>query len=211
MRRDFLARLAGTEADAKSWRLYKPKHTGKAPRPYAGNLIVLVDRRCGSACESFVMYARQLPTSLVVGENTAGVGVFGETRRYRLPRSGIWLQAGRKWFHDPDPTRVAKEGFGYQPDIWLNGADPRAAALQVARCVKQKTCSAKLRTQLAFGKRGRQAQGATDNPRAHVVLEPGVSAERVRRRPHTPKRSAGSGKLRAVSWRGSCESRGLRP
>lgn len=109
-------------------------------------LVVLVDGECASACESLVSYARQVPGTLVVGENTAGVGVFGEVRPYRLPRSGIWMQAGRKWFHDADPARAIVEGVGHQPDIWLDGGDLRLRAETIARCAQRQECAAALRS-----------------------------------------------------------------
>lgn len=139
-----LAMLEGAEVGEKSWNVYTPEWQGRAPKPYAGRLVVLVDRGCGSACESFVMFARQLPGTLVVGENTAGVGIFGEIRRYRLPHSGMWMQAGRKWFQTQGAAEEAKEGSGFMPDLWLDTKDPRAAALDIARCLREKDCAAGL-------------------------------------------------------------------
>ncbi|OGR07328.1 MAG: hypothetical protein A2341_03140 [Deltaproteobacteria bacterium RIFOXYB12_FULL_58_9] len=178
-RQEALAQLEASSPDQRTWLLRKPKHDGVAPEPYQGTVIVLVDRMCASACESFVMYSRQLPSTLVVGENTAGVGIFGETRRYRLPASGLWMQAGRKWFHDTDPTRIVREGHGEQPDLWIDREDPLAVSLEIARCLKTPSCAATLAASRLTTKDGANTAVSSENQRAHVVVEPGVPPERV--------------------------------
>jgi C-terminal processing protease CtpA/Prc len=177
MRGEYLAHLDTAPPGRKTWTLYRPQHEGKAPVPYAGSVVVLVDRRCASSCESFVMYARQLPNTLIVGENTAGVGVFGQVRSYRLPHSGIWMQAGGKWFHDPDPKKMAQEGHGYEPDIWLDTEDPLAAAKNIVRCLKTKRCAESLRAEI-HAEATVKAPNA-GNPRARLVVANGVAAQRV--------------------------------
>ena len=150
MRDEHLAQLYTLSPDARSMDVWTPQFPGKAPKPFAGTVVVLTNRDCGSACDDFVMFARELPTTLVVGENTRGVSVFGEVRQYRLPKSGMWINAGRKWFHDPDGSKMMSiEGHGHEPDIWLDGPDPLLATLEIARCVKRRDCGAKLRAHLA--------------------------------------------------------------
>ena len=116
---------------------------GVAPHPYSGALVVLVDSRCASSCEAFVRYARQLPGAVVVGENTAGAGVFGETHSYPLP-SGLWMTAGSKHFHDPDPLRDVVEGRGHLPDLWLDSDNAAGLAESLARCLGTPACAARL-------------------------------------------------------------------
>ena len=118
---------------------------GKAKEPWAGTLVVLVDRGCASSCETFLMYARQLPRVILVGENSAGVGEIGETREYRLPRSGIWLQAGTKWFQAPVAGLAAREGTGYMPDLWLDGPRWEAQVQKLVACLEDPVCAKEIR------------------------------------------------------------------
>jgi len=124
---------------------YTPVISGKADRPYTGPVVLLTDSSCGSSCESFVLYTRQLPGGLVIGQNTAGVGVFGEARSYRLPRSGLGLQAGIKWFHNADPRLAAREGRGHLPDLWVDSENAPLIAENVAACLADSACAPRLR------------------------------------------------------------------
>lgn len=135
----------------RDWSVRSPMDQGQAPTPFSGSLVVLVDSSCASSCESLVMYARQIPGALIVGENTAGVGVFGEVRPYRLPSSGIWMQAGRKWFHDPNPTKVAEEGRGYLPDIWIDSEEAGAVVDGLASCLAQEGCRLRIQERVRGG------------------------------------------------------------
>jgi len=148
-RTDFLARLDDTPAGDRAWRVFTPVRQGRAPKLFEGRLVVLMNRHCASACEDFLMFALQLPNTVLVGENSGGAHEFGEVRYYRLPRSGIWMWAGIKWFHDPDPKMVAKEGYGYMPDLWLDTEDPLAAALDIAQCLEAEGCAEGLRSRFA--------------------------------------------------------------
>ena len=92
-----------------------------------------MDNDCASACESYVSHARQLERSVVVGENSGGLGVFGEVLVYRLPQSGLGIAEGMKHFHDLDPRRAVPGGRGHRPDYWLDGDD----SLRVAECLAE--------------------------------------------------------------------------
>jgi len=92
-------------------------------------VVLLVDRRCASSCESAVTIARTLPGAVVLGENTAGVGRFGETLEYRLPSTGLWMRAGSKHFIG------LEENVGLRPDLWLDDPDPLGAARELAECL----------------------------------------------------------------------------
>jgi hypothetical protein len=120
----------------------RSEHTkaGLAPKPFRGPVVALVDNDCASSCESFTQYVPQLEGGVLVGENTGGVGVFGELRSYRLPRSGLGMSAGKKHFHDADPTRIVPEGRGQLPDLWLDDDDTPALAARIAECLAKPGC-----------------------------------------------------------------------
>lgn len=135
-----LAAGAGPGKPWREWKIYTPEEQGRAPQPFGGALVVLADAGCGSSCESVLLYARQLPGALIVGENSGGVGVFGEVKTYRLPHSGLWLSAGSKWFHNPDPALAVSEGQGYLPDLWLDVKDPLPLVEKLALCLADEDC-----------------------------------------------------------------------
>lgn len=115
---------------------------GLAPRPYRGRLLLVVDRGCGSACETSVMLARQLPGTLVVGENTEGTMKVGELRWYRLPESRVWISLGMRAHHDPSGR--FEEGAGYLPDLWLVGPGADDQIRAIAACLADASCAASL-------------------------------------------------------------------
>lgn len=115
---------------------------GLAPRPYRGRLIVIVDRGCGSACETAVLLARQIPGALIVGENTEGAMKVGELRWYRLPESGVWISLGMRVHRDPEGR--FEEGRGFLPDLWLDGSDTEARIRALAECLADRSCERSL-------------------------------------------------------------------
>lgn len=93
------------------------------PRQYGsfqGQAVFLVDRSVASAGEAFIDYSRCIPNAVVMGENSAGAGIFGEICRYCLPNSRIRLGVPSKLFIAPG----FEEGVGYLPDYWLDTSDP---------------------------------------------------------------------------------------
>ena len=116
---------------------------GRAPAPFRGRLVLLVDRGCGSACETAVLLARQLEGALVVGENTEGTMKVGELRHYRLPRTGVWVAAGRRAHADP-ALGTFPEGRGYLPDVWLDGSSTDADVRAIVECLRAPACRAHL-------------------------------------------------------------------
>ena len=132
------------EASGVPLRAWKPRTVtteGRAPTAFTAPLVSLVDNVCASACESFVSHARQLSGAVVVGENTGGVGIFGEVLVYRLPKSGLGMSAGMKYFHDPEPSREVPEGRGHLPDYWLDSEDAEKDALRIAECLSKPACA----------------------------------------------------------------------
>ncbi len=132
------AETAGTPL--RTWKSRSVLTEGRAPAPFRAPLVTVVDHGCASACESFVSHARQLERSVIVGENSGGVGVFGEVLVYRLPKSGLGMSAGMKHFHDPDPRRAVPEGRGHLPDYWLDGDDSLRLAERIAECLTEPSC-----------------------------------------------------------------------
>ncbi|MCB9594910.1 MAG: hypothetical protein H6719_19465 [Sandaracinaceae bacterium] len=116
---------------------------GQAPAPFAGRLVLVTDRACGSACETSVLLARQLPGTIVVGENTEGTMKVGELRYYRLPRTGVWTSVGRRAHRDP-ATGGFPEGIGYAPDVWLDGARVEADVEAIVSCLGDPSCASGL-------------------------------------------------------------------
>jgi hypothetical protein len=112
---------------------------GRAPRAFRGQLVVVADRRCASACETAILHARHLPGAVVVGENTEGTMKVGEIRIYRLPASGVWVSAGTRVHHDPRENGFP-EGRGYLPDLWLDGPDLETRVAALARCLAAGGC-----------------------------------------------------------------------
>ena len=115
---------------------------GRAPVPFAGRLLLVVDRGCGSACETSVLLARQIPGALVVGENTEGAMKVGELRHYRLPESRVWISLGMRAHHDPDGR--FEESRGFLPDLWLHNDDPDHQIAELAACLAEPACAATL-------------------------------------------------------------------
>lgn len=116
---------------------------GVAPQRYAGRFILLIDRGCGSACETSVLLARQLEGAVIVGENTEGVMKVGELRWYQLPNSRVWISLGHRHHHDP--FEGFRESYGYAPDIWLDSEDPDGDVRRLAACLADPECGEELR------------------------------------------------------------------
>lgn len=79
---------------------------------YAGRLVLLVDRFCGSACEDFVMPFKSTGRAILVGETTQGSS--GNPYRTDLG-SGMSLAVGAVRYRFPDGRPF--EGIGIEPDV----------------------------------------------------------------------------------------------
>lgn len=128
----------------RRWQTIPREERGRAPAPFRGALVLLVDSGCKSSCEAFVHLGRQVGGALVLGENTGGVGEIGDAFRYRLPRSRLQLQLGMKRFRGS-----AEEGRGHLPDVWLDTETPDTSAVRIAACLADATCGEKLRADVA--------------------------------------------------------------
>lgn len=107
--------------------------------PFAGRLVVVVDRGCMSACESAVVLARNIPGALIVGENTGGVMKVGELRWYRLPASRVWISLGHRSHSDPEGAFA--EAHGFEPSLWLAPGDTNERIRQLATCLGDAECA----------------------------------------------------------------------
>jgi hypothetical protein len=101
------------------WEWFVPKGS-RGTGGFAGRLLVLVNRHVASSGELTTSQAKSVPNHLIVGENTAGIGTFGEVRTYVLPHSKIILNLPSKLFLEPG----IREGRGYLPDFWLDTSEP---------------------------------------------------------------------------------------
>ncbi len=87
---------------------------------FDGMAVFLMDRRVGSSGEALIDYSKSVPGSIIIGENSAGVGTFGEVHSYGLPNSLIRMRLASKLFIMPG----FEEGTGYLPDYWLDSSEP---------------------------------------------------------------------------------------
>jgi len=85
--------------------------------PNETTIIVITDREVASAGEMFIDYLRQMENVIVIGENTAGVTVFGEISRHQLHNSKLFVQLPCRLFL-PVGSEI-KEGEGVTPDLWV--------------------------------------------------------------------------------------------
>lgn len=100
--------------------------------PYEGRVILLVDRRCGSSCETGVEVLRQLPGAVVIGENTAGALHSGNAGRLLLPNSKLLVMIPMHYVRYEDGRFL--ERVGLAPDVRVPaGEDALESALAYLR------------------------------------------------------------------------------
>lgn len=80
-------------------------------------VVVLMDKGVASSGEAFIGYLHQLDNVVFVGENSGGVGQFGELARFVLPNTALPIYFGTKLFFPADLS--LSEGIGYLPDVWV--------------------------------------------------------------------------------------------
>ncbi|MCK4357522.1 MAG: hypothetical protein KAW92_02025 [Candidatus Cloacimonetes bacterium] len=98
------------------------EQSNKEDGKYQGLIIVLANRGTASSGEVAVFYAKSIKNNIFIGENTGGVGRFGEMLSYYLPNSNILLQLPSKIFFYPGYD--CPEGVGFMPDYWLDLSRP---------------------------------------------------------------------------------------
>ena len=80
-------------------------------------VVVLVDRGVASSGEAFISYLQQVENIVFVGENSAGVGVFGDITLHQLPNSKLFVVLPCKLFLPLDLEHTEEKGFF--PDLWI--------------------------------------------------------------------------------------------
>jgi len=96
--------------------------------PNTTKLIVLIDGRIYSAGEKFIGYLRQVENVIFVGENSGGIGVFGENTLHQLPNSKFSVYLPSKLFFPADLKNVEEEGLS--PDLWVPADDALSYVLE---------------------------------------------------------------------------------
>lgn len=86
-----------------------------ASKIYSGNIYVLIDRHCGSACETTLQALEAFPKLITVGENTTGVVTYLNAGLIFLKNSSLVMAM-------PSRASVFKDGrvvekIGYAPQI----------------------------------------------------------------------------------------------
>lgn len=92
-------------------------------------IIVLVDDKCGSAGESMLNFLRGMDNVLVIGSNSAGFQLGGNTMAIRLPNSNLPADFGSALQFAFTAENVDYKG--YEPDVWCNPAIALGAALNM--------------------------------------------------------------------------------
>lgn len=102
----------------REWKYWLAGEREISKGKFSGTLYVLTNDAVISSGEGAINFAACVKDVVVIGQNTAGVGVFGDTLTYQLPFSDIRMRIPRKLF-----LGGAKEGEGYEPDYWIDSKD----------------------------------------------------------------------------------------
>ena len=85
---------------------------------FDGRLFTIINSKTCSSAENAIGYAKCVKNNLLIGENSCGMGLFGEQQAFFLRHSLINLGIPCKIF-----LSESKEGEGYTPDDWADSAD----------------------------------------------------------------------------------------
>lgn len=97
---------------------------------YEGHVYVLVDRKCGSSCETGLELFTQMPRTLVVGEHTSGILHTGNSGRLELPRSGVVVRIPTQYTRYADGRFLERVGFAPSVSVPA-GEDALSIALEM--------------------------------------------------------------------------------
>lgn len=114
------------ERPVRNWLYVSDELTPRQMGNYEGCAVFLIDRGVASSGEALINYTKSVPGAVLIGENSAGVGSFGEVHQYWLPNSLIRLSLPCKLFL----ATGCEEGVGYIPDYWLDSEEP---VMEIAR------------------------------------------------------------------------------
>lgn len=87
---------------------------------YDGTLYIVMNKQTGSSAENAISFSKSCKNTITVGSPSAGVGLFGEVRPYRLTNSGIFVLLPYKLFYEDD----FEIGKGKFPDYWIDNENP---------------------------------------------------------------------------------------
>ena len=104
----------------RNWFTYNDSLPPRQMGSYTGRAVFLYDRETASSGEAFLDYSLSIPGAVHIGENSAGIGTFGDILFYWLPNSRIRITLPCKLFLAPG----FEEGVGYLPDYWLDSPEP---------------------------------------------------------------------------------------
>ena len=94
-------------------------------------VILLVDDKCGSAGETMLDAVKNMTNVLVVGSNSAGYQLGGNSVDIHLPHSQIAAEIGTQLrFYD---ALKNVDGIGYEPDVWCNPQTALSASLNLIK------------------------------------------------------------------------------
>ena len=114
------------ESSVVGWGSEGPDATDLALAPYHGRLFVLIDNGVASSGESFATIAMEMAGAVLLGENTAGFGGYGNVNQhFELPHSLLQVRYGYTKF--VNAGRAFREAVGFFPDYWLDTGNPVGA------------------------------------------------------------------------------------
>lgn len=92
---------------------------GHAKTPYAGRIVVLVDRDSASSGESAAYALHRATGAPMVGERTGGFLTYGNAPSFVLPRTGLpWVVPTKRNYFD-----APLEGVGHAVQVYLDAED----------------------------------------------------------------------------------------
>jgi hypothetical protein len=91
-------------------RMLRPRGTWQ----YAGNVLLLVGRRCASSNETFIAAMRQLPNVTLIGDRTAGASANPGT----FPLANGWTYTVSRWIEYTADYRVIEDD-GISPRVFV--------------------------------------------------------------------------------------------
>ncbi len=102
---------------------------------YDGTLYIVMNKQTGSSAENAITFSKSCKNTITIGSPSAGVGLFGEVRPYRLIHSGIFVLLPYKLFYEED----FEIGKGKFPDYWIDNEKPVEYLLKYLEELNEKT------------------------------------------------------------------------
>jgi hypothetical protein len=81
-------------------------------------IVVIVDSNTGSATEALVRRLRSVDNVAIIGTNTRGALLCGNTGIFALPHSGLEVRIPTMLWLDSEMQN--RDGMGYLPDFWVH-------------------------------------------------------------------------------------------